>query len=138
MALKNILLVEDESDIRMLGTMGLQDIGPFTVKTAADGSEALEILKGWKPDLIIMDVVMPNLSGTETVKILQQDEHYKKIPVFFLTAKSEDVVFDVTIVFTFPLAIASAILMFAIAAIYSIAPLLAFNAAILSASFFAV
>lgn len=94
MALKNILLVEDESDIRMLGTMSLQDIGPFTVKTAADGREALEILKIWKPDLIIMDVVMPNLSGTETVKILQQDEFYKKIPVFFLTAKSEDVVFD--------------------------------------------
>lgn len=94
MGLKNILLVEDEKDILMLGTMSLQDIGAFTVKTAADGKEALEILKDWVPDLIIMDVVMPILSGTETVKILQQDETLKKIPVFFLTAKSEDVVFD--------------------------------------------
>lgn len=94
MGLKNILIVEDEKDIRMLATMSLQDIGAFTVKTAGDGQEALEILKDWMSDLIIMDVVMPNLSGTETVIILQKDDTLKKIPVFFLTAKSEDVVFD--------------------------------------------
>ncbi len=94
MKLEKILIVEDEKDIQMLTEIGLKDIGKFSVRIANDGREALEILKEWVPDLVLMDVMMPNLTGTETMKIMQADSELRKIPVFFLTAKSEDEAFD--------------------------------------------
>ena len=90
MKLKTVLIVEDEKDIQMLSEMTLRDIGKLNVRTADNGKEALEVLQEWKPDLILMDVMMPHLTGPETMIKLSKDPNLKNIPVVFMTAKSED------------------------------------------------
>jgi two-component system, OmpR family, response regulator len=89
MGLNKILIVEDEKDIQMIAEMGLKDIGKIEVKVASDGVEALKILESWRPDLILMDVMMPNLSGVETIKRLSKEQNLKEIPIVLMTAKSE-------------------------------------------------
>ena len=89
MSLKSILIVEDEPDIQMLAEMSLKDIGQLNVKIANDGAEALEVLKHWRPDLILMDIMMPNLTGPQTIARLREDAVTATIPVVFMTAKSE-------------------------------------------------
>lgn len=83
-----ILLVDDEKDIVEFLQYNLIQEG-FHVITAYDGKEALEkVVK--KPDLIILDVLMPKMDGYETCKHIRAMEDYKNIPIIFLTAKSSE------------------------------------------------
>jgi CheY-like chemotaxis protein len=88
-SLERILIVEDEPDIQMLAEMSLKDIGRLQVKLANDGLEALAMLGSWWPDLILMDVMMPKLTGPETIAKLRVNPSTASIPVVFMTAKSE-------------------------------------------------
>lgn len=83
-----ILLVEDEPDIRLIACAALMRVG-FTVTTAANGLEALSAVAAERPDLIIMDWMMPELDGAETCARLKADPETELIPVLFLTAKSD-------------------------------------------------
>ena len=85
-----ILIVEDETDIRQnlafsLGRDGLKVI------EAEDGEIALKLAKEKKPDLILMDLMLPNLDGLSACKMLQKDPSTADIPVIMLTAKGEEV-----------------------------------------------
>ncbi len=85
----NILIAEDERDIRELIQFTLTFAG-HQVTTAANGAEAVELAPKVKPDLIMMDVRMPKMTGYEACKQIKLNEELKHIPVVFLSAKGQD------------------------------------------------
>lgn len=86
----NILVVDDERDLLDLVVYNLKKSGYETL-TAGDGKQALSQVSKTQPDLIILDVMMPGLSGTEVLTRLRADPATAKLPVILLTAKSEEV-----------------------------------------------
>lgn len=88
--MKNILIVDDEEDILELLKFNLISEG-FQVETATNGVLALEKIKSSFFDLVILDVMMPELDGFETLKKIRQHPNYESIPIFFLTARADDI-----------------------------------------------
>lgn len=84
-----ILIVEDERDIRDLITFTLQFAG-YEVISASNGSEAVEMARVEMPDLIMMDVRMPVMTGYEACRLLKADGPTQHIPVVFLSAKGQE------------------------------------------------
>lgn len=84
-----ILLVDDEKDIVEFLQYNLEQEG-FKVITAYDGIEALEKMSQ-KPDLLILDVMMPRMNGYEVCSKIRSQDEYKNIPIVFLTAKSSEI-----------------------------------------------
>jgi len=82
---KKILIAEDEPEASKLLKLRLESNG-YNVITAGDGCEALKKAEGERPDLILLDVKMPNMDGYTALKALKDDEKTKKIPVIMLTA----------------------------------------------------
>jgi DNA-binding response OmpR family regulator len=85
-----ILIAEDERDIRDLVEFTLKYAGHDVVK-ASNGAEAVELAPSVKPDLILMDVRMPKMTGYEACRALKDMEDVRDIPVVFLSAKGQDV-----------------------------------------------
>ncbi len=88
-----ILIVEDEPQINRLIELVLLSDGFYNVKKSFDGAEALELIKSDKPDLILLDVMLPSLDGFSLCKKIKEDEYLKNVQVIMLTAKKmeEDV-----------------------------------------------
>jgi len=84
-----ILIAEDERDIRDLITFTLGFAG-YEVVAAANGEEAVTMARQEIPDLILMDVRMPRMTGYEACAVLKMDERLRDIPVIFLSAKGQD------------------------------------------------
>ena len=87
---QKILIVEDEKDIRELLELNLQKAG-FQTQSASDGQEALQKIKQSPPELILLDLMLPQLDGKELAKILKSREETREIPLIMLTAKTEEV-----------------------------------------------
>jgi two-component system alkaline phosphatase synthesis response regulator PhoP len=90
MAKGRILVVDDEIYIVHILDFSLGMEG-YEVITALDGEQALEKARAEKPDLIVLDIMMPKLDGYETCKILKADAETKDIPVILLSAKGRNV-----------------------------------------------
>jgi len=86
---KKILVVDDERHIVRLVQVNLERAG-YQVVTAFDGKEALKKVDAEKPNLIVLDVMMPHMDGFETLKRLRANAATKSIPVIMLTAKAQD------------------------------------------------
>ncbi len=86
--LKRILCVEDEADIRTVAELALASVGGFTVLLCASGAEAIEKARAFKPDLMLLDVMMPGMDGPDTLKALRALPGLKAVPAVFLTAKA--------------------------------------------------
>src|SRR5579863_3650009 len=86
--MSRILVVDDEKDLRSLLEYNLTQAG-FTVQTAQDGREALARVKSAPPDLVILDLLLPDLPGTEVLKTVKRE--HPELPVLMLTAKGEEV-----------------------------------------------
>jgi CheY-like chemotaxis protein len=86
---KYILVVDDEPDVRRYHAAILEDAG-FTVDTAANGNEALEKVKERVPDLISLDLVMPEKSGLRFLYDLRRKQEWTTIPVIIVTAHAHD------------------------------------------------
>ena len=86
---KRILVVDDEADVREYLKMALEDAG-FKVDTASDGLEALEKIRSTPPDLISLDLVMPNHSGVKCYRELQKNKMLSRIPVLTVTGHALD------------------------------------------------
>jgi two-component system, OmpR family, alkaline phosphatase synthesis response regulator PhoP len=84
-----VLAVDDEPNIRRLMEVNLQRAG-YRVGTAADGREALAKIREERPDMVVLDVMMPQMDGFELLQILKQDPETAGIPVIMLTAKAQD------------------------------------------------
>ena len=87
MSLK-ILVVDDELSLRMLISATLEGEN-YSINEAEDGMEALNIIKSQQPDLIILDVMMPGMSGFEVCKIVKSNPELSKIKILLLTAKAQ-------------------------------------------------
>lgn len=85
--LQKILYAEDEADIRAIAQIALEDVGGFIVKYCENGKEVLEASKTFEPDLILLDVMMPEMNGPNTLMELRKDPRFMKIPAVFMTAK---------------------------------------------------
>lgn len=88
MARKKILLVDDSSTALMMNRM-LLNKEPFDVVTARDGAEAVEKVLSEHPDLVVMDVVMPRMSGFEACAALRANAATRALPVLLVTTRGE-------------------------------------------------
>jgi DNA-binding response OmpR family regulator len=84
-----ILIAEDERDIRDLITFTLRFAG-YDVIAATNGQEAFELASQEMPDLVLMDVRMPRMTGYEACKRIKSEENTRHIPVVFLSAKGQE------------------------------------------------
>jgi CheY-like chemotaxis protein len=87
--MKKILVVDDEKEIRELTKERLIQ-NKYAVLTASSGNEAIIIAKNHQPDLILLDIAMPEMDGYQACEELKQDKKTKDIPVLFLTGKDLD------------------------------------------------
>ena len=87
---KRILIIEDERDVIDLIALNLRKTGEFTVATATDGAAGLEKARAEKPALIILDLMLPKMSGLEVCKSLRADPATWTIPIMMLTAKAAE------------------------------------------------
>lgn len=87
---KKILVVDDEPDVTDLVAYHLKAKG-FHVETVNDATASISKARGLQPDLIILDIMMPNLSGIQICRILRADSRLSRVPIIFLTAKAEPV-----------------------------------------------
>ena len=85
--LKRILHVDDEEDLRDVVAMTLETLGGYSIESCSSGSEALQRVKSFAPDLILLDVMMPGMDGFTTLKLLRRDPETAGVPVIFMTAK---------------------------------------------------
>ena len=90
MAEKKILVIEDERDIADVIAFNLGRDG-FAVVTASSGEEGLKAAKGKSPHLIVLDIMLPGMSGLDVCRILKQDAATRGIPIIILTARNEDI-----------------------------------------------
>ncbi|MFP5392368.1 MAG: response regulator [Gammaproteobacteria bacterium] len=84
-ALKTILYVEDDLHVRTTAKLVLEVIGQFTVRDCGSGREALLAAADFKPDLILLDVMMPELDGLATLDMLRRMPHLANTPALFVT-----------------------------------------------------
>ena len=82
-----VLLVDDEPGVRLSVKEYLQEIGDFKVRVASSADEAWQLLQQQTPDLVISDVMMPQVDGYQFLKRLREDPRFKSLPVVFLTAR---------------------------------------------------
>jgi two-component system, OmpR family, phosphate regulon response regulator PhoB len=87
---ERILLVDDEADIVELLEYNLRQAG-YTVVTARDGASALAEIRRQRPDLILLDLMLPDIAGTEVCRRLRRDAATSTIPVVMLTARNEEI-----------------------------------------------
>ncbi|MBI3604504.1 MAG: response regulator [Nitrospirae bacterium] len=86
--MKKILIVDDENALRLLVNATLEGEG-FKILQAKNGHEAIMISQMEKPDLILLDLMMPGLSGMEALEVLRKSDASKTVPVIILTAKGQ-------------------------------------------------
>lgn len=86
MSKKKIMIIDDEPDMVQLLQIELETEG-YDVQTASDGKSGLELVKKSVPDLILLDVMMPDINGYEVLAVLRKDSQTMAIPVIMLTAK---------------------------------------------------
>ncbi len=88
--MERVLIVDDDPDIQRLVAYNLKQAG-FEIVTASTGSKALETVQKHPPDLILLDLMLPDVDGMEVCRMLRQREISKNIPIIMLTARSEEI-----------------------------------------------
>lgn len=86
-ALQHILCVDDEADILEVAQLSLETVGGFKVTCLASGVEAVEKVRDIRPDLIMLDVMMPILDGPSTLTSLRKMPELDQVPIVFMTAR---------------------------------------------------
>ena len=83
-----VLIIDDEEDTRSIASMSLSILGGLEVVEAESGLEGISKAEKEQPDVILLDMMMPYMDGTQTLEALQLNQGTKNIPVIFLTAKA--------------------------------------------------
>lgn len=86
-ALERILYIEDEADIQAVARLALEALGGFVVETCSSGRDGVARASACAPDLILLDVMMPDMDGPATLLALRQVPGLASVPVVFMTAK---------------------------------------------------
>ena len=84
-----VVIADDDPDIRRLVQITVSNAG-CDVTVAADGEEALELIRSAPPDLVILDVLMPRMDGWEVAKELKSDPQTQEVPIMFLTSRGQE------------------------------------------------
>lgn len=85
---RSVLIVDDEEDVRAIARLGIELSTDWSVLTAQSGQEALDRAATLKPDVILLDLMMPNMDGRATLQNLKANPATQEIPVILLTAKA--------------------------------------------------
>jgi DNA-binding response OmpR family regulator len=88
--LKKILHVDDDPDIREIALIALEMVGGFTVAQCSSGQEALDCVVDFEPDLILLDVMMPDMDGVQTFQNIKKIDGLEFTPVIFVTARAHE------------------------------------------------
>ena len=83
---KRIMVVDDEERLTKIVKLNLEASGLFEVRTENKGAVAVESIRRFKPDVILLDVVMPDIDGSQVAQEILSDKSLKDIPIIFLTA----------------------------------------------------
>lgn len=86
--LRRVMCVEDDPDIRMILEFSLGSLGGFEVLACPSGTAALTQVDGFRPDIVLLDVMMPDMTGPETLAALRELPVMCGVPVLFVTAKA--------------------------------------------------
>lgn len=89
---KNILIIDDEEDVKEIAQMGLEMAANWTVITASSGREGMELAELKQPEVILLDLMMPEWDGKETLKQLKANNRTSNIPVILMTAKTQSAI----------------------------------------------
>jgi len=89
--LNKILIIEDERDVVDLLTLNLKRAGNFVVTEALDGATGLQKARAELPQLILLDLMLPEMPGLEVCKVLKTDRTTRHIPIIILSAKAEEI-----------------------------------------------
>ncbi len=87
--LNKIMYAEDEPDIRMIVQVAIEATSPCQIAFAENGKDLLDKVEDFMPDLIMLDVMMPEMDGPTALKKLRENPATKDIPVIFMTAKAQ-------------------------------------------------
>ena len=90
--LNRILHVEDDEDILMIARLALADLGGFEVMQCASGAEAIEKAAAFGPDLLLLDYMMPQMNGMQTLQALRERPATAQVPAIFMTAKAMETI----------------------------------------------
>ena len=85
-SIKTILIVEDDDDVGLFLVQAIQQETPYYPILARDGKQALQKVRGLKPDLFLFDYLLPEINGMELYDRMHQVEELKEIPILFMTA----------------------------------------------------
>lgn len=85
--LRSVLLVDDDADIRTIAELSLARVGGLETRLAGSGHEGVALASTEQPDVILLDMMMPDLDGLATLELLRADPATSSIPVIFMTAK---------------------------------------------------
>lgn len=85
---RKVMLVDDDDDVRLIAQMALRDVGGWPTLALASARLAVELAGTEQPDVILLDVMMPDLDGPTALRQLRRDPATAKIPVIFMTAKA--------------------------------------------------
>jgi CheY-like chemotaxis protein len=88
--LKSILYVEDDLHVRTTAKLVMEVIGKFDVRECSSGREALAAARDFQPDLILLDVLMPELDGVNTLAMLRRMPHLADVPALFVTGLTSE------------------------------------------------
>ena len=88
--LQRIMSVEDDEDIRVLVNLALEMVGGFELESCASGQEALQRITAFEPDLLLLDSVMPEMDGAQTLAAIRDLPGMANVPAVFMTAKTQD------------------------------------------------
>lgn len=86
--LSRVCYVEDDEDIQRIVRMSLERLGGFTVKVVGDPTAAIDAMAEFKPDLVLLDWMMPGMDGPSLFRHMREHAHTKELPVVFITAKA--------------------------------------------------
>lgn len=87
---KRILLIDDDADIQETIKLTLKTTSPWSVIFASSGIEGIKLAEMEQPDAILLDMMMPEMNGLTTLKLLQEQQQTRNIPVIILTAKVQE------------------------------------------------
>lgn len=87
-----ILHVEDDEDILMIARLALADLGGFDLLQCSSGAEALDRAEGFAPDLLLLDYMMPQMNGMQTLQALRERPATAQVPAIFMTAKAMETI----------------------------------------------
>ena len=89
---KKVLIIDDEEDVKEIAQMGLEMAADWDVITANSGKAGLDLAASSQPEVILLDLMMPDWDGQETLKQLKANQHTVNIPVILMTAKTKSAI----------------------------------------------